>query len=242
MYLLNEQENLDLMLESREALRKLRNNKIEKRDPLKVISESLQKIHMGQDFFEQYDALIWEGKVKVDMLYYDQLFQKLDESQIIPLQDALGAYFKNIRQIYEYVNLKPEIYGNGVNETILEMSNEQCRQKLSNVIYEYLDKNFYVLNIDARQSKYLGESRELAKTLISEGVDPDEAITFAVKTAVMENLITKIAFPFSVWSRIKYLTESNDYREVFDQDSLINLVETFENKVHSISKVVAAVI
>ena len=139
MYLLNEQENLDLMLESREALRKLRNNKIEKRDPLKVISESLQKIHMGQDFFEQYDALIWEGKVKVDMLYYDQLFQKLDESQIIPLQDALGAYFKNIRQIYEYVNLKPEIYGNGVNETILEMSNEQCRQKLSNVIYEYLD-------------------------------------------------------------------------------------------------------
>lgn len=242
MYLLNEQENLDLMIESREALRKMKNNKFQKKDPLKVLSESLQKIHMGQDFFEPYDSLIWEGKVKVDMLYYDQLLQKLDESIIESLQSALGNYFKNIRQIYEHVNLKPEVYGKGINETILEMSNEQCQQKLSEVIYEYLDKNFYNLNVDVRKSKYQEESRELAKTLISEGVDPDEAITFSVKTAVMETLLTKIAFPFSVWSRIKYLSDSNDYKQVFDQETLINLVEGFENKVHSISKVVAAVI
>lgn len=242
MYILNEQENLDIMIESRKALQKIKNSKFEKKDPLKVLSENLQNIYMGQDFFDPYDGLVWEGKVKVDMLYYDQLLQKLDEASVESLQTALGSYFRNIRQIYEFVNLKPEVYGKGIDFTILEMSNEQCKQKLSNVIYEYLDNNFYKLQPELRQMKYQEESRELAKTLISEGVDAEEAISFAIKTTVMENLLTKIAFPFAVWSRIQYLTESDDYREVFDQDSLIGLVESFKEKTHAMAKIVAAVI
>jgi hypothetical protein len=240
--MLNEQEIMDLMIESQNALHKLKKNKIQKKDPLQMISESLQSVNMGQNFFEPYDTLIWEGKVRVDMLYYDQLLQKLDETTVIPLQSALGAYFRNIREIYEFVNLRPEVYGKGVDFSILEMNNEQCKMKLSNVIYEYLDNKFYSLTPESRQKKYQDQSHELSKQLISEGVDADEAISFAIKTTIMEDLLTKIAFPFSVWSRIQYLTESNDYREVFDQDSLISLVESFKNKVHAMAKIVATVI
>lgn len=242
MLLINEEQCFDFMNEARQALRKTKNHNSQKKDPMVVLSESLQKAHMGQEFFEPYDSLSWEGKVRVDMLYCDQLLQKLDSTIVESVQNALGKYFKNIRQIYEHVNIKPEIYGKGVDINILEMSNEQCQQKLSNVIYEYLDTNFYSLSVDIRKEKYQEESRELAKTLIAEGADPDDAITFAVKTAVMENLLIKMAFPFAAWSRIKFLSESEDYGKVFDQETLVSLVESFEKKVHSLARVVAAVI
>ena len=240
MQLSAENYNFDAMIESKKALQKIQESKTKKRDSLEIIQEGIQKATAGSEFFESYDSLMWEGKLKVDMLYFDQLLQKLEESEQI--YAALGGYFKNIRHIYEFVNLKPEIYGKGLDYTILEKSNEVQHQLLSNIIYEYFDKNFYSLSTEQRKEKYLEESRELAKQLISEGTEPEQAISFSTKVSIVETLLQKIAFPFSVWSRINYLTESDDYRKVFDQESLVNLVDIFKNKVHSMSKIVAAVV
>ena len=240
MQLSAENYNFDAMSQSQKALRQIQESRSKKRNQLEVIQEGIQKASAGSEFFEAYDALIWEGKVKVDMLYFDQLLQKLEESDQI--YGALGNYFKNIRQIYEFVNLKPEIYGKGLDFTILEKSNEAQHQLLSTVIYEYFDKSFYSLTTEQRKQKYLEESRELAKKLISEGVEPEEAISFSTKVSIVETLLQRIAFPFSVWSRINYLTESDDYRKVFDQESLVDLVGSFERKVNSLAKVVAAVV
>ena len=240
MQLSAENYNFDAMIESQAALRKIHESQSKKRDHMEIIQEGIQKATAGSEFFEPYDSLLWEGKVKVDMLYFDQLLQKLEESEQI--YNALGNYFKNIRQIYEFVNLKPEIYGKGLDYTLLEKSNEVQHQLLSTVIYEYFDKSFYSLTTEQRKQKYLEESRDLAKQLISEGVEPEEAITFSTKVSIVETLIQKIAFPFAVWSRINYLTESDDYRKVFDQESLVELVDVFEKKVHSLAKVVAAVV
>lgn len=240
--ILTEQEQINMMNESAEALRKMKNEKVIKRDPIKVLSENLQNINIGNDLFESFDSSSWEGKVKVDILYFEQLLQKLNEEQINLVESALSVYFKDIRLIYEFVNLKPEIYGKNINVKILEDSNEVSQQKLSAVIYEYLDSYFYGLSPEKRVNKYIETSRELTKTLINEGVEAEEAIEFSVKTTVMENLLTKLAFPFSTWSRINYLIESEDYGKVFDRKSLIDLVESFQNKVGSISKIVAAVI
>ena len=237
---LTEDQQVDIMSASREALRKIQTEKELKRNPLEVISEAYGKASMGADLFEAFDMIAWDGKIKVDMLYYDQLLQKLEESEDI--YKALGAYFKNIREIYEFVNLKPEVYGVGIDFTILEQSNELKKQKLSNVIYEYFDKSFYSLNPEQRESKYLETSRELSKTLISEGVNPEEAMTFATKVSIVETLLTKIAFPFGPNSRINYLMESADYRVVFDQEALVGLYDSFKSKVHSLAKVVSAVI
>ena len=240
MQLLAENFNFDAMNESRKALQKIQESRSKKKDHLQIIQEGIQKATAGSELFEPYDALIWEGKVKVDMLYFDQLLQKLEESEQV--YSALGSYFKNIRQIYEFVNLRPEIYGKGLDYTLLEKSNEIQHQLLSTVIYEYFDKSFYSMTAEQRKDKYLETSREFAKQLISEGIAPDEAISFSTKTSIVESLLQKIAFPFSVWSRIKYLTESADYRVVFDQESLVDLVDSFERKVRSMSKVVAAVV
>ncbi|HQF36471.1 MAG TPA: hypothetical protein PLL26_02410 [Candidatus Dojkabacteria bacterium] len=240
MQLLTESYNFDIMNESRKALQKIQESKSQKKSHMELIQEGIQKVTVGSEYFEPYDSLLWEGKVKIDMLYFDQFLQKLEETEQI--YSALGAYFKNIRQIYEFVNLKPEIYGKGVDYAILEKSNEAQKQILSNVIYEYFDRSFYSLTPEQRKERYLEESRDLAKTLISEGVEPEEAIKFSTKVSIVENLLQKIAFPFSVWSRIKYLTESDDYRKVFDQDALIDLVNSFEKRVHSMSKVVASVV
>ena len=240
MYSANNSENFKIMDESREALRKLEKEKISKRDPLEVLSEVCQKSSMGRDLFETYDALLWEGKVKVDMLYLDQLLQKVEENEKI--YGALGNYFKNIREIYEHVNLKPEVYGRGITYQILNESNEVKKQKLSTAIYEYLDNNFYSLTAEQKKDKYLENSREHSKSLISDGVSPEEAISFATKVVIMENLLTKIAFPFSVWARIEYLNESDDYRKVFDQEKLNTIIESFRDKVSSLAKIVAVTV
>lgn len=240
MQLSTDNYNFDAMDESRKALQKINESKSKKKGHLEIIQEGIQKATAGSDFFEAYDSLLWEGKVKIDMLYFDQFLQKLEESE--QMYSALGEYFKNIRQIYEFVNLKPELYGKGIDYTILEKSNESQHQILSNIIFEYFDKSFYSLSSEQRKEKYLEESRELAKTLIAEGTEPEEAITFSTKVCIVENLLQKIAFPFSVWSRIKYLTESDDYRKVFDQEALVELVDSFERKATSMAKIVAAVI
>ena len=92
---------------------------------------------------------------------------------------------------------------------------------------------------EQKKDKYLENSREHSKSLISDGVSPEEAISFATKVVIMENLLTKIAFPFSVWARIEYLNESDDYRKVFDQEKLNTIIESFRDKVSSLAKIVA---
>jgi hypothetical protein len=228
------------MNESRQALLKLKESQTNKKAPIKIIQEGISKSSAGSQYFEEYDQLLWEGKVKVDMLYLDQLLQKIEESEDI--YKALGNYFKTIRQIYEFVNIKPEIYGKNVNFTILEKSNETQKQILSNIIYEYFDRNFYNLTTEQRRVKYLEESRELSKKLIAEGVDLEDAVSFSTKVCIVESLLQKIAFPFASWSRINYLTESDDYRKVFDQDNLIALVNTFKNNANSLAKVIASIV
>lgn len=236
---LNDQD-IDIMNDARTALVKIRESKKKKKDSATIIQEGVSKFTTGADFFEPYDALAWEGKVKVDMLYFDQFLQKLEESE--ELYKALGAYFRNIREIYEFVNLKPEIYGKKLTFEILEKSNEVQRQTLSTIIYEYFDKAFYSLTPEQRTDRYLEKSRELAKTLISEGVNPDEAIEYSTKVNIVENFLIRVAFPFAVKSRIDYLIESEDYIKVFDQEALVNLVESFNKKVYNIAKVIAAVV
>jgi len=198
----------------------------------------VQKFDKGKFFFRQYDQVVYEGKVKVDMLYYNQLLQKIDENLNENVQNAVIALYKVINEIYEFVNIEPEIYGRGINTTILDESIETSHRKLSKVVFEFLDNNFYRLSPAQRQDKYFEDHKELAKTLIAEGNTTEDAISFAVKAVVMENLIRHISFPFASWSRIKYLTEDGDYGAVFDQDKLVDLVDSFNKKIHAISKIV----
>lgn len=237
MFPTDQEENV--MLESRDALNRLHESKkVKDEKSLKTLKENFHKFDRGRDHFEEFDEVTYEGKVKVDMLFYEQFLQKLDNPEIV--QEALIALYKDIYSIYEFINVKPDIYGNGVTLDILNDSAERTRNVLSKVIYDYFDRTFYSLDAEQRKEKYYDEHKELAKKLISEGTSPEEAIAFSTKTIVMENLLKNISFPFSTWSRIKYLRESDDYGAVFDQDKLKTLVESFEKKIKGIAKIVAS--
>ena len=237
-----DETSLDLMRASRQALEKIQESKDQKIDVLTEAKEIAKHKDMGRHMFEPYDSLAFESKIRVDMMYYDQLLQKLDSELHEGVEQVLTSLFKNIRKIYEFVNIKPEIFGAGINGDILNESIDKAQQKLSKAIYENLDKHFYKLTAEQRKERYMEESKSVIKDLIQDGTNHDDAIALGVKVCVLENLLRSIAFPFACWSRVNHLVESETYGKVFDQSALVDLVEAFEKKIHSVSKIVAVCI
>jgi hypothetical protein len=241
---LTNESQYDIMIESKKVLSNLkRSKKFKEKDLFESLVDGIKNFDSGKDMYEAYDIIDFEGKSKVDMLYYDQLLKKIEETeQINKIQSLLVELTLSVKDVYEITNLKPEIYGRKIDVDILSDSIETTSSKLSKRIYEYLDRHFYKLNPKQRKEKYFNESKELSKKLITEGIKPEEAIEYSVKTVVMENFLKNIAFPFSVWSRINYLTECDMYSKVFDQQRLIESVEIAKNNINRIAKIVAAVI
>lgn len=238
--MLNEEHDFELMDQSRETLEKLQNKKEnERRDPLQEYKETKDKVDRASDLYEEYDKKSFENKFNVDMIFYEQLLEKLDEDSSESVEKIFSSLYKTVNKIYEFVNMKPEVYG-GIQEDILEESIENRYRQISKIIYEYLDHNFYKLDPQKRTDMYLDSSREIAKDLISEGEEVDESLAYSTKVVVMEGLVKKIAFPFSVMSRINYLTEDIEYGKVFDQQELNELVEQFHKSARNLAKVVSA--
>lgn len=222
----------------KQIMEEKRNKNSHKIDLLTEVSNKMKYRDMGKNLYDPFDPIICEGKLKVDALYLSQLMKNLDESYIPKVEPLLVDLFRNVKSIYEFINIKPEVFGKGISLDILEESMNEINRKLSKSIFESLDATFYRLTSEERIAKYKDKSEDLVKTLINEGADADQAITFAIKTLVLENLLTKISFPFTCWTRVKHLTESQDYGLIFDQQQLIDLVESFEKKVKNIAKVI----
>lgn len=242
--MITESTQLDVMRKSREALTKIRDYKDSQLDTLTEAKRVSAEMDMGKGLFKPFDQIAFEGKLRVDMMYYDQLFQKLDESVHGKIEDVMTALFTNVRKIYEFVNVRPEIYGKrlDINESILDDSLERAQRKLSKAIYENLDLNFYRLNEEQRKDRYYDSCKEIIKDFVNEGLDPESAIKFGIKVAVLENLLRSISFPGATWSRVTHLTESVNYGKIFDQNRLVGLVEAFEKKIHNIAKIIATVV
>jgi len=236
--------DIQIVQESQKALRKIKTSKnYQQKSLLETVQDNFSKYDKAAYLFEEYDIVDFEIKSNIDMLYYAQLFNKLEESeQLESVQKLLIELTKSVKDVYEITNLKPEVYGAGIDYKILEESNEIVRNKLSKKIFEYLDSNFYRLDPEKRKKKYFNESVEISKKLITEGVETEEAIEYSVKVVVMENLLRKIAFPFSIWGRITNLMESEIYSKVFDRDRLIETVERAEKNIKAVAKVVAAAV
>ncbi len=240
----NEDQNYDIMIESKNTLRKLKTaKKNHDIDLVAELSEGFKKYDSGRDMYETYDILEFEGKSQVDMLYYEQLLKKITENdQINKIEGILTSLTKNVNQVYEISNLKPEIYGRKISVDILNDSHSESSSKISKQIYEFLDGNFYKLNVDQRNKKYFNEAAVISKKLITEGNDVDESIEYSVKCVVMENLLEKIAFPFSISSRINHLIESDIYSKVFDNTRLIDSVDNVNEDIRKLASIISVVI
>ncbi len=241
---LNEDAKYDIMLESKQTLRNIKQSKKHhSKDLLTELSDGFKRYDSGRDMYDVYETIHFEGKSTVDMMYYNQLLNKIEESeQLEKIQTLLTTLTRNVKQVYEITNLKPEIYGRKIDIAILENSQDEASSKISKQIYEYLDNNFYKLNIEKRNEKYFNESSVISKKLITEGVSTDDAIEYSVKCVVMEGLLRKIAFPFAIQSRIDHLIESDIYAKIFDSERLVENVENVDKDIQKIASIIAVVI
>jgi hypothetical protein len=238
--ILEQAEMIEVRELAKDGLRKIVKARKEEKTLLEGYEIAAKKVDRGRDLYESYDDIAFETKIRIDMIYYDQLLQKLDESA--EAEEHITNIYKTVKEIYEHINIKPEIYGRGIDYQFLNESIADQKKTLANIIYEYINGNYYKLDTEKRKEKYLSESTQFAKELIQEGVDTDVAIQRGVKTVVMEGFLGRVAFPQPIQYRIKYLMEDESYGEVFDQASLIELWSKFKSQTADMAKIVSTVI
>ena len=230
----NSQRVLDALKEERES---------SKIDGHKKFLESKKRFDYGKELFDPYDDLTFESKLKVDLMFYEKLLANLDEKYSEVVQEILSSLYKDVREIYEQMNIAPELYGKSINYDILEEGLHSRNQKIGKVVYEYLEKNFYTLSPEERKERWYEKHLSLAKELMTEQKENvEDSISHSVKTVVMEQLLRQIAFPLAPLSRLNYLCESYDYGQVFEQERLVELSENVNKKIRAISKIVSACI
>ena len=227
----------NLIYESAQALKRINESKTYKKTLEEEIAEAKLKSDNGRHLFDEYDADSFKTKIGIDLLFFEQLLQKLDETQTLQVQPVITKLCSTVREIYEFTNINPEVFGR-FDESILSESDEVVKRKLSKKIFTFLENKFYNLSSDKREAKYKDKIIPTSQHLISEGADHTEAVEFALKECVSEELISNICFPFSIKSRLDYLMENEAYAEIFDQDKLKSLYESYL----SISKNVAKII
>lgn len=232
------QESMDL---AKDALEKIR----EERASKKYIKENYEKttktISRLNEFHEPYEKSLFENKMKVDLLYFNQLLQKLEEGKDETERLILNL-FKDVEQLYEFINVAPEIYSVEKKVDILNESVEFQNKYLSENIYEFFNNSLYKLSPEKREEKYFTECKDMVKDLVKKGIETDAAIQFSIKKVITENLLNKILFPSTVSYKIKDLMEDEDYGRVFDQPKLIEINESVQDKIKILSSVIAAVI
>ena len=201
--------------------------------------EKMKSADFAKNLYKPYDEVVFEGKLAIDLLYYKHLLGNLDESYSKDVQELLAQTYRNVKKIYEFVNIKPTIYGKDIDETILENSIDTVEKRLSVVLNETIDNLFYTLPPEKRMAKYSDQVIPMAKKLITENNDPEDSLKFSVKSCILEEVLVKIAFPGVNWIRVNHLAESEDFGLIFDQKELVDLVETFQTQVKKLSNYLA---
>lgn len=232
------QEN-ELMCEAKQALQKLDNERNSKKDLLVEFQNNWKKYDKGRVYFEEYTPESFQSKIKVDLLYMDQLLQKLDNDQIHEVEKLISSLYKDVKELYEFINIKPEIYGKNITEQLITENNEKIKGLLSKNIYNYLSNHFYDLPVERRESLYFERTKEDSKTLISEGQDAKTAVEFSIKKCLMEDLVRNICFPAVIRTRLNYILEDEAFGDLFDQDALHELYNSYDKKLNNLSKVIA---
>lgn len=236
-----EKYNSDIIEESiacRKELKKIENKRnlqsIEERN-----REALQKFNREQHIYEEYDPASFETKLRLDALFFEHVFDNLPETDGV--ESAVGSFYRTVREIYEMINIKPENHRRITTSLLIESVSEQGKI-FNSIVMEHLNNKLYRVTPSKRKEKYFEESKDLASSLITSGVSADDAIAFAIKSTILESLIQSVAIPKQIQSRVKYLCESKEYGQVFDQDKLKNLWESFNIKSKHMSKILAAAV
>jgi len=203
---------------------------------------TLPKVNYAKFVFEEYDDDSFETKIKMDSAYYNILLDRLDESNVGDIQLILGQMMKTVKSIYETVNIKPKIYGLQRLKNLNE-STDAIAKSASRIISDFINRSYYRLTQEERENKYIGRIKHISKDLIiSENVDPKDAVSFSLKAAVIEDLLEHINFPMTVKNEIESNLTSSDYAQMFDPQILNDMWDTYQEQAINFSKIVATII
>jgi len=233
------QEHSKLISKSQAVLKRLQNN-----ENLKKLEESkrIPTSSFSRIILEEFDESSFVDKIKMDNSYYNVLINKIDENIFPNIQENLSDLLKVSKQIYEHLNIKPKIYG--FNRLVgLDEPDNIINESATKVINDYINNNYYKLTSEQRYEKYHEIVQDISKEfVISENVDIVNSVEYATKTAVIYNLIENINFPLVIKSEIEKSLTSDEYGELFEQEQLSNLWDSFKSKNLVLSKIIAAYI
>ena len=115
-------EEIQIMEESRQAMMEFKSKREEIPTKTERIQQQIRSYDYGKDMFEEYDEVKAEGKVKIDMVYFEHLTKHLDESLRESLHESMTSLFRIVDKIYEHVNIEPEVFGANVDVNLLNES------------------------------------------------------------------------------------------------------------------------
>jgi len=232
------EESFNLMAKSQEALNRLKSIRyLEENNKLKAPTPNYAKL-----LLEEFDEDSLRDKILRDKSYYDVLMYKLTTEQQEVFKPALESLLETVGEIYKHLNIKPKIYASNRLPDINE-SEEIMHQSASRIINEFISRNYYKLTTENRIKIYEQQVNELSKSLIIESnIELDEAIEFSTKVVVLQQLIENINFPLVIKSEIESSLTSEQYGELFEQEELVKLWETFKDRSYKFAKVISATI
>lgn len=203
------------------------------------IAEIQKKFKKNQNLYETFDIGKFETKLRVDLLFFEHLCQNLPE--IPKMENLISQYYATVRDLFESINLKPEMHKMLKSSLLVESHDDQQKQ-FAKILSEHINNNYYRFSLEKRKEMYLSESKEYTSDLIQRGLETEEAIKLGVKACLIESLIANIAIPKFVQRRIKTLCEDADYGKVFDQEKLKQLWESFNKQTKNLAKIFSAAI
>lgn len=231
-------------LNSRMHLATVANNALTKLNRARIEENSFQRTSQtdfSRQIFEEYDDNAFENKVKLDSTFYRLLLNRLDEQYTEPVQTILTRLLETVKEIYEHVNVKPKLYG--FTQSSLNESDEVLENTGLRIINDFINQNYYSLTSKQREKQYLESVKPIATGVILEdGVNEEEAVRFATKTIVMQNLLEKINFPMSIKYKVEELLSDDNYAEIFEQNRLREIWDQFQDQSYDIARIVATVI
>jgi hypothetical protein len=228
--------NMALSNIAREALNKESHHKQKDHDQL--LNEAISNIDYADHAFSDYDSTVFEQKIMLEKNIYDVIIKDATEDQTKSIEESIGSMLKTLNHVYKHINVTPKLYKFSAED--LDLSTENLQDKSSTIVSDYMNRKYYDLSTIQRKVRYEGAVTSYAKDLmVNENLEPDVAITHAYKSMLIESFVSEMCIPSVVNGRIMDLLESDEYKVFCDQEELLNLKESFDHKVHNLSRIFA---
>lgn len=223
-----------------DALKRIRESRNKATADLVLESKSFTKSRYNT-IFPEYSDDKFKEKIDLDGYIYNKLLENLEDGEKESVSKLISEMLTDVKEIYKFINVEPKIVG-FKNMDVSDNRNSLLIEA-TNVINNFLNKEYYSLSKDERYRKYKDSVVNFAHNIVlEEGVDPQEAIEHSYKTAVIQRLLEDINFPFVIKHKINEVFEDDLYNDFFNVEELHDLKESFDIKAKNIARVISVLI